>query len=149
LGGKGFHVLALRFEGKVAFITGAWSGIGAAVAHEFSQQGANVVLLGRRIERLEQLEAAINALGRQALAIACDVTDRESLDEAVSKTIDTFGQIDVVLANAGFGVSGDMKKLETADFRRQFETNFFGVLETVYATLPHLEAAKVSAGYRE
>ena len=103
-------------------------------------------MLGRRVERLEKLEASIAATRRQALSLACDVTERESLDQAVSKTIDAFGQIDVVLANAGFGVSGDMKKLETDDFRRQFETNFFGVLETVYATLPHLEAAKGRLG---
>ena len=138
--------MGLLFEGKVAFITGASSGIGAAVGREFARHGANVALVARRTERLEELEQVIAATGGQAIALSCDVTDRVSVDGAVAATVDAFGHIDVVLANAGFGVSGDMTKLDTDDYRRQFETNFFGVLETVYATLPHLEASKGRLG---
>ena len=138
--------MALLFDGKVAFITGASSGIGAAVAQEFARQGAKVTLAARRTERLQALQDTIAAAGGKAIALSCDVTDRGSVETAVAATVEAFGRIDVVLANAGFGVSGDMKKLDTDDYRRQFETNFFGVLETIYATLPPLEESKGRLG---
>lgn len=127
-----------RFSDKVVFITGASSGIGAAVALEFAREGAKLALAARRTERLDALRTEIEALGGTALALACDVTDRASIDQAVALTVAELGGIDVVLANAGFGVSGAATRLETEDYRRQFETNVFGVIDTVYATLPHL-----------
>lgn len=138
--------MGLLFAGKVVFVTGASSGIGAAVAVEFARHGAKVALAARRTERLAEVEEVISKMGGDVIALCCDVTDRVSVDAAVSATVSAFGRIDVVLANAGFGVSGDMGKLETVDYRRQFETNFFGVLETIYATLPHLEASKGRLG---
>ena len=77
---------------------------GEAAAYEFARQGAKVALLARRTERLDALKEAIEAAGGQALAVACDVTDRASVDTAVAQTVDTFGGLDVALANAGFGV---------------------------------------------
>lgn len=130
------------FEDKTVLITGASSGIGAATAREFARQGAHVVLLARRKERLETLQREIEAAGGKALALACDITDRSSVNAAIDHAIAAFGRLDVVLANAGFGVSGLINTLDTDDFRRQFETNFFGVLETVFAALPHLIAAQ-------
>jgi len=138
--------MAGRFSGQVAFITGASSGIGAAIARVFAREGARVVLAARRADRLEALQQEITALGSEALAVACDVTDRGSLDAAVKRAAEAFGRIDVVLANAGFGVSGVFTDLETVDFRRQFETNVFGVLDTVYATLPYLLESKGRLG---
>lgn len=135
-----------RFAGQVAFITGASSGIGAAVARVFVREGAKVVLAARRADRLETLRREVEALGSEALAVTCDVTDRASLDAAAKRAIEVFGRIDVVLANAGFGVSGVFTDLETEDFRRQFETNVFGVLDTIYATLPYLLESKGRLG---
>jgi NAD(P)-dependent dehydrogenase (short-subunit alcohol dehydrogenase family) len=131
----------LRFQDKVVFITGASSGIGAATALEFAREGATVALAARRADRLDSVKADIEALGGKALALTCDVTDRASIDAAVAETVEAFGRIDVVLANAGFGVSGAAVKLKTEDYRRQFEVNVFGVIDTVYATLPHLQAS--------
>lgn len=131
-----------RFDGQVVFITGASSGIGAATALEFAREGARVVLAARRPDRLASVQADITALGGEALALECDVTDRASIDRAVEATLEAFGQIDVVLANAGFGVSGSALRLETDDYRRQFETNVFGAIDTVYATLSALKASK-------
>ncbi len=127
------------FQDKVVFITGASSGIGAAAAEAFAKEGARVVLTARRRDRLDSVKARIEAAGGTALALACDVTQREHIDAAVEETVKTFGALDVVLANAGFGVSGVMEKLDTDDYRRQFDTNVFGVLDTVYAALPHLK----------
>ena len=131
---------------KTVFITGASSGIGAAVARECVRQGAAVALAARRLDRLEALCTELEAEGGKVLALACDVTDHDSQIEAVAKTVETFGGIDLVLANAGFGVSGPLEVLSVDDYRRQFETNFFGLLETIYATLPALKDSKGRLG---
>jgi NAD(P)-dependent dehydrogenase (short-subunit alcohol dehydrogenase family) len=134
--------MATRFAGKTVLITGASSGIGAELARAFAREGASVSMLARRLDRLQQLQQEIARQGGKALALECDVTDRASIDSAVTRTIDAFGGIDVAVANAGFGVSGDFAKLSTDDFRRQFDTNYFGVLDTVFAVLPHLEKSR-------
>ena len=123
-----------KLNGKVALITGASSGIGAAMAREFARRGADVVLLARRWERLEALALEVRARGRRALTIRCDVTSDEDLDQAVETTLEEYGRVDWVIANAGFGVSGAVHKLSIEDYHRQFDTNIFGVLRTVQAT---------------
>lgn len=123
-----------KLEDKVAFITGASSGIGAAMAREFARLGADVVLLARRWERLEALALEVRARGRRALTLRCDVTVDGDLEKAVEETLAKFGRIDFVVANAGFGVAGAVHKITIEDYRRQFETNVFGVLRTVQAT---------------
>lgn len=134
--------MASRFSGMTVLITGASSGIGAELAREFAGEGANVSLLARRRDRLLQVQQDIAHKGGTALALECDVTDRASIDAAVAQTVEAFGGIDVAVANAGFGVSGDFSKLSTDDFRRQFDTNFFGLLDTVFSVLPHLEKSR-------
>jgi NAD(P)-dependent dehydrogenase (short-subunit alcohol dehydrogenase family) len=138
--------LARRFEGQTVFITGASSGIGAELSRAFAREGANVALAARRADRLRAIVDAIKQDGGKAVAVDCDVNDRASLDAAVAAAVEAFGGIDVAVANAGFGVSGAFWKLTTDDFRRQFETNFFGVVNTVYAVLPHLEKSKGRLG---
>jgi len=119
---------------KVAFITGASSGIGAATALEFAKRGYNVVLVARRTDRLAEVKKKIEANGGRALAVTGDVTKPESLDAAVKSALAEFGRLDVVLCNAGFGVGGPFSRLNADDFRRQFETNVMGVLNTLFAT---------------
>ena len=127
------------FAGQVVFITGASSGIGAALARELARAGADLVLAARRVDRLHAVTAEI---GRSCLAVACDVTVDGDLERAVAQARDRFGRIDVVVANAGFGVVGPLASLTLADYRRQFETNVFGVLRTIYATLAELERSR-------
>jgi short-subunit dehydrogenase len=131
-----------RFVGSVVFITGASSGIGAALAREFAREGADVVLAARRVDRLEALSAEIAKTGRRTLALACDVTRDGDLERAVDRTRAAFGKLDVVVANAGFGVAGALERLSVEDYRRQFETNVFGVLRTVYASLDDLKKTR-------
>ena len=138
--------MARRFEGKTAFITGASSGIGAELARQFAAEGARVVVTARRADKLEAVCEAIRTAGGQALGVACDVTDRAALDHAAAEAVREFGSIDVVVANAGFGVSGLFDALTTDDFRRQFEINVFGVVDTIYATIPHLIASRGRLG---
>ncbi len=125
------------FHDKVVLITGASSGIGAALAREFGRRGACVALCARRKERLEGLAREIGEA--RALAVQCDVTRDGELEAAVAATLKRFGRLDVAVANAGFGVAGRVDSLTLDDFRRQFETNVFGVLRTVYAALPELK----------
>lgn len=131
-----------RFSGQTALITGASSGIGAALAEALAAEGARVVLGARRKEKLDGVARRIIAAGGEALPVACDVTVRASLDAAVAETVATFGGLSLVVANAGFGVSGFFEDLTTDDYRRQMETNFFGVVDTIYAALPELIRSK-------
>ncbi len=135
-----------RFESKTVFITGGSSGIGAGCGIAFAREGARVVLAARNAEKLAETVKAIETEGGTALAVTCDVDDRASIDAAVARAVERFGGLDVVLANAGFGVNGPLTKLTTGDYRRQFDTNVFGVIDTVYATLPHLIASKGRLG---
>jgi short-subunit dehydrogenase len=127
---------------RVVLITGASSGIGAAVAVECARRGADVVLVARRVTRLEDIARQVRALGRQALVARGDVTTRSDLPHAVALARERFRRIDVVVANAGFEVTGSFDELTLADFRRQFETNIFGVLRTLYSTLDDLKRAR-------
>jgi short-subunit dehydrogenase len=130
------------FTSQIVVITGASSGIGAALAREFARQGADVVLVARRRDRLIALAAEIERAGRRALALTADVTLDGDLERVVSETRAAFGRLDVVVANAGFGVVGPVERLTLDDYRRQFETNVFGVLRTVRAALTDLKASR-------
>jgi short-subunit dehydrogenase len=131
-----------RFAGQVVLITGASSGIGAALAREFARQGADVALLARRRDRLAALASEVEGHGHRALALAADVTVDGDLERAVAATQAAFGRLDVVVANAGFGVVGPIERLTLDDYRRQFETNVFGVIRTVQAALGPLKASR-------
>ena len=130
--------MAKRFEGCAVFITGAGTGIGAAMARQFAAEGARVALAGRREDKLAIVADAIREKGGEALPVQCDVTSRESIDAAVARTVEAFGGLDVCVANAGFGIAGKFERLTTGDYRRQFDTNVFGVIDTAYAAFPHL-----------
>lgn len=131
-----------KFSGKVVLITGASSGIGAALAREFHREGARLILLARREDRLKALAQEFSSDGRQAFWQRCDVTDGPAMRDIVGRAVREIGPLDVVVANAGFGVVGDCEQLSEDDFRRQFETNVFGVLTTVHATLDSLKKTR-------
>jgi short-subunit dehydrogenase len=123
---------------QVVLITGASAGIGQALARENARWGAAVVLTGRRLDRLTTLAEDLTRQGARALAVACDVTQDGDVEHAVAETLRHFGRLDVVIANAGFGVVGPFVQLSIDDYRRQMETNVFGVLRTLYAAMPEL-----------
>lgn len=131
---------------KVVFITGASSGIGAALGREAAVQGAAVVLVARRHDRVAHLAAEIEAAGGRALAVAGDVTREGDMEAAVAKALERFGRLDVAIANAGFSCNGPLTALGVEDFRRQFDTNVLGVIRTVKAALPALAAGRGSIG---
>jgi short-subunit dehydrogenase len=127
------------YRGKVILITGASSGIGEELAEQLAQQGALLTLAARRAEVLARLgERIAAASGARPLVIECDVTRDGDVERVVSETVRQRGHLDIVFANAGFGVAGTFAKLSLADYRRQLETNVFGVLRTLYAALPEV-----------
>lgn len=124
-----------RFAGRTVLITGASSGIGSALAREFSRQGAALVLAARRLERLELLAQELRANGSEVLALRCDVTRDGDCEQLVAQVHAAGRRLDVVVANAGFGVAGAFGKLTLADYQRQFDTNVHGVMRTLRAGL--------------
>ena len=127
------------FLGKAVLITGASSGLGEELARQLAQQGALLTLAARRAEVLARLGGSIReATGASPLVIECDVTRDGDVERAVAETVAARGKLDIAFANAGFGVAGTFAKLTLADYRRQLETNVFGVLRTLYAALPEV-----------
>ena len=113
-------------------ITGASSGIGAGLAREFSRRGMRVALVARRIAQLEVLAAELRAAGVQASAHRGDVTVDGDIARVVGELAALGVAPHIVIANAGFGVVGNAAEPDLADYRRQFETNVFGVLRTLH-----------------
>jgi len=131
------------FQDKVVLVTGASSGIGEELAWQLGRAGAKLTLTARRRELLDSLAQKIAAAGKaRPVVVESDVTQNGQLENAVTETVRQWGKLDVVIANAGFGVVGPLKKLALDDYRRQFETNVFGVLRTIYAALPEVEKSK-------
>ncbi len=122
---------------QTIFITGSSTGIGRATAKLFHQNGWNVVATMRSPEKEEELKALDNVLVTQL-----DVLDQASIDAAVKVAVDQFGQIDVLLNNAGYGIMGPMETLDDALIRRQFDVNYFGVIDCMKAVLPHMRQRK-------
>lgn len=130
------------FQGKSVLITGASSGIGEELARQLGQAGAHLALAARRLDVLEALAQRLVAAGaEQPLIARCDVTVDGDIERAVADSLSRWGRLDVVIANAGFGVVGAFRDLSLSDYRRQFETNVFGVLRTIHAALPAIEKA--------
>jgi NAD(P)-dependent dehydrogenase (short-subunit alcohol dehydrogenase family) len=122
----------------VAIVTGASSGIGEATARALAGRGAAVVLAARNEEKLRFLEREISAAGGRALAAKTDVADRDSVEAMVERTIEEFGSLDVLVNNAGLGLSGRVEDLRADDLRYLFEVNLVGALICVQAALPRM-----------
>lgn len=125
--------------GRVALITGASSGIGAATALAFAQAGLIVVLTARRTDRLEALASKITAAGGTAAAIPCDVSSEADVDFALTETLRRFGRLDVVVCNAGVGYNGTLEQTSPDAMARLMDVNYMGTFLVARAALPHLK----------
>jgi len=134
---------ARNLTGRVVLVTGASAGIGEACAREAARRGASVVLFARRRERVDALASE---LGPGTVGYGGDVTKDGDVARAVEAARERFGGLDVLIANAGFGVSGTITELDIDDYRRQFETNVFGVVRSVREALPELERRRGAVG---
>jgi NAD(P)-dependent dehydrogenase (short-subunit alcohol dehydrogenase family) len=131
-----------KLEGKVAWITGAGSGIGKALAIELARRGALVAVSGRRMANLESVAKEIEKAGGRALPLGCDVTDEDDVARAVAQVVRELGRLDVCVANAGFSVAGSIARLSAEDWRRQLDTNVVGAAITAKHALPELQKTK-------
>ena len=125
--------MAEGLDGKVAVVTGASTGIGRAVAQELVGRGAAVVIAARSRERVDEAAAALGAAG-----VVADVTRAEDVARLIDGTIETHGHIDILVANAGVYVGGDLWESDPEALDRLLTTNVNGVVRTVRAVLPHL-----------
>jgi meso-butanediol dehydrogenase/(S,S)-butanediol dehydrogenase/diacetyl reductase len=117
----------MTLEGQVALVTGAARGIGQAIAQRLAREGANVAVADRREELLRQTAAAIEAHGRQTLALVVDVTRREQVERMVQQVVDTFGRLDVFFNNAGVIKIHDFLDITEEDWDWIMDVNAKGV----------------------
>ncbi|MEQ8458713.1 MAG: SDR family oxidoreductase [Sandaracinaceae bacterium] len=127
---------------RVALVTGGDSGIGRAVCVLFAREGADVAFTYLPVEQAdaEETARAIEAEGRRALAIPMDVRDKAQCADAVERTVDTLGQLDILVNNAAYQNHLDsFEELDEAQWQRTFETNIYGYFRMTKAALPHLK----------
>lgn len=131
-------------SGPTVLITGASSGIGAALAREYARRGSSLALIARRKDRLEQVKKDCLKLGQdiEVLNLVCDVTDAPALKRAIESAKDKFRRLDVVVANAGYAVRGHFADLAEADYKKQFEVNVFALMNTVHYCLDEILRSK-------
>lgn len=132
--------MGMDLRNKIALITGASAGIGEGVARELARRGAHLALLARRVDRLDALAGELRSGGTRVVVCRADVAQDGDLEAAVAATHAELGRIDIAVANAGMGIIGSMMSLTLDDFRRQMDTNLYGVLRTFIATRDDLKA---------
>jgi len=139
IGSRALHSKTIMdFMDHIVWITGASSGLGRAMALEFARRGATVVVTARRMDLLQALVAELETAGYKAKAFHCDVLDEASIAGCAKAIVEAFGKIDVVVANAGFGVMGGIEKLNAEEWSRQLAGNVTGLALTCKHALPHL-----------
>ncbi|WIV20895.1 SDR family NAD(P)-dependent oxidoreductase [Paenibacillus polygoni] len=131
----------LRFSGKTAIVTGAGSGIGKAAALKLAKEGANIALFDLIDERTEETKQAIEQMRLgQVVSYDVDISDPKRVEKSVKGTIDTFGGIDIVFANAGInGVVAPIEDIDIQDWHNTINTNLGGTFFTVKFVLPHMK----------
>ncbi|WP_341278814.1 SDR family oxidoreductase [Paenibacillus sp. FSL H8-0537] len=126
-------------NGRVAMVSGAGSGLGRAASLSFAKEGAEVVLLGRRLNKLEEtFEAIKKATGREALVIPTDITNEQQIKQAVTLAVDKWGKIDILLNNAAVLESGHVIELTSENWHTQVATNLTGPFYLSRAVIPFM-----------
>jgi len=128
-------------DGAVCIVTGASSGIGAATARTLSERGARVVLAARRAERLIELAAELPG----SLAVETDVTAPDQIKRMVTRSLEAFGRVDVLVNNAGQGLHVPLEELQPEDLRAVFELNVIAPLVGLQTVLPVMRAQAAGA----
>ncbi len=128
------------YKSKIGLVTGASSGIGHALAKAMADQGYDMILFARRMDRLQELKSAIEEKSRRRVFVrSCDIRKTDEMKKAVESSIEEAGGLDILVANAGYTIPGRFDQLEVQDYRNLYETNFFGMLNTLYPALPALK----------
>ncbi|MCA9609354.1 MAG: SDR family oxidoreductase, partial [Myxococcales bacterium] len=136
----------MKFEGHAAWITGGGTGIGKALALELARQGADVAISGRRQDKLDEVAHEVEALGRKALPLTCNVRDEGQLEAVVDRIARELGKLDVAVANAGFAVGGPIESLSAERLRNQLDVNVVGAAMTAKHALTYLRRSEGRLG---
>ncbi|HEY2141505.1 MAG TPA: SDR family NAD(P)-dependent oxidoreductase [Solirubrobacteraceae bacterium] len=139
--------MSRSLDGRIALVTGASSGIGAATARALAAQGVAVALVARRVDRLEELAGEIRASGGTAVALESDITERSAAESVVQRAVDELGGLDILVNNAGVMLLGPVLDAPVEEWARMVEINILGLLYCTKAAVPHLlEAAEREGG---
>jgi NAD(P)-dependent dehydrogenase (short-subunit alcohol dehydrogenase family) len=132
-------VSSFRLDGRTALVTGASRGIGRSIVEAYADAGADVALLARDAEKLGEAAAAVEALGRRAVVLPCDVTDIESVQASVSRAVHELGHVDILVNNAGGNsFSMPLAGMRFSGWEKTLRLNLDSVVHVSQALLPHL-----------
>jgi len=128
----------VNFKNKIVLITGASSGIGRETAIEFAKLGANLILVARRKDKLEQIEDELKKYNVSILACQCDISKKDQVKELSETVLEKFSSVDILVNNAGFAIYGSVSDLSINDIESQMETNYFGMVYCIKNFLPSM-----------
>ncbi len=128
----------MDFKNKTVLITGTSSGIGKQTAIEFAKLGANIVLVARRKEKLDELANELEKFNVTTFVCQCDVSSKEQVKKMSKTVLEKFDSIDVLVNNAGFAIYGSVKDLSIDEIESQMETNYFGMMYCIKNFLPSM-----------
>lgn len=131
---------SFKLDGQVAIVTGSGAGIGRGIAELFAQAGASVVVSDLKVETAKAVADGINATGGRAIAVACDVTNNQALENLVNTTLNTLGQINILVNNAGGGGPKPFD-MDMDTFVWAYKLNVFSVFHLCQLSVPHMEKA--------
>ena len=129
-------MITFDLTGKVAVVTGASSGLGQQFARALSEQGCDVAILARRKERLEEFSKELKQNGHDCLPVSCDVTDEESIKNAVNAVVNHFGKIDILVNNAGITKDNFLVRMSEDQWDAVIDVNLKGVFNMTQAVAP-------------
>ena len=130
-------------SGQVAIVTGCSTGLGVQMARALANAGASIAALARRKNLIDEVAAQITRdFGVKAIGVACDITDTDRVESAVAEVLANLGRIDILINNAGMGISGAFEFTQSKDAHRLMEVNLFGMNNLIRAVLPHMRAQR-------
>ena len=130
-----------RLEGKIAFITGAASGIGKEIALEFAHEGAKIIIADLNQQGADNTAAEIEKIGSSAISIAVDVTDESQVEAATQRAFKTFGNIDILISNAGIQIVHPIEEFSFSDWKKMLAIHLDGAFLTTRACMKQMIAS--------
>ncbi len=127
-----------NLTGKVVIVTGASSGIGVQFAKALAQEGADIAIVARRLEKLQVIKEEVEGMGRRCLAIKCDVTKEDEIKKAVEQTINKFGKIDILVNNAGVAANAPAEEMTEAQWDQVLDTDLKSLFLFSKNVAPHM-----------